>query len=90
MLSLDNDYKMSSWWKTAKNILSGKARGSKLIILGVFLMSTGAIIEIYVEKSVSASLIFLLVGMWTVQRGWFVYEEEARRELEKKYGSAPT
>jgi len=26
--------------------------------------------------------------MWTVQRGWFVYEEEARRELEKKYGSA--
>lgn len=81
---------MSSWWGTAKKILSGKPRGSKLIILGVFLMSIGAIIEVSFEKTLSATMIFLLVGMLTVQRGWFLYEEEVKRELEKKYGNTRT
>lgn len=53
-------------------------------------MSVGAIIEIYFERIITATAFFLLVGMWTVQRGWYLYEEEARRELDKKYGNSRT
>jgi len=37
---------VSSWWKTAKDILKGKAKGSKLIILGVFMVGVGATLAI--------------------------------------------
>ena len=38
---------MSEWWKTSKKILSGKAKGSKLMVLGVFLVSIGVVLTIY-------------------------------------------
>jgi len=73
---------MPEWWKTAKDILKGKAKGSKLIILGVFLTSVGVAIEIAFQSN--AGLVFWMLGIIAFMRGVYLYEEEARDELEKK------
>ena len=73
---------MSEWWKTAKDILKGKAKGSKLIILGVFLVSIGAVIEITFGSSASGA--FYVLGAMAFTAGIAVYRQEAEYELEKK------
>ena len=73
---------MSEWWKTAKGILKGKAKGSKLIVLGVFLVSIGAFIEI--TSGSSASGAFFFIGAMAFTAGIMVYQREAEHELEKK------
>jgi len=73
---------MSSWWQTTKKILSGKAKGSKLIILGVFLVGTGVVLEVSLHTT--GSLIFVVLGVMAFTRGLSIYTKEARAELEKK------
>jgi len=73
---------MSEWWKTAKEILKGKARGSKLIVLGVFLASVGVVIQIVYDNSVS--FVFVMFGIIAFMSGIALYREEAEYELEKK------
>lgn len=73
---------MSEWWKTAKDILKGKAKGSKLIILGVFLAGVGVTIEIAFQSD--AGVVFWMLGIIAFMRGVYLYEEEVRDELAKK------
>ena len=73
---------MSSYWKTVKNILKGKAKGSKLIVLGVFLVSIGAIIQITINAPVSG--VFYALGALAFGVGLGLYREEGEYELEKK------
>jgi len=76
---------MSSWWKTAKDILKGKAKGSKLIVLGVFMVSVGAaLIIVYPTGGLAAGICFLILGQFAFMRGVYLYEDEARAELRKK------
>jgi hypothetical protein len=76
---------MSSWWKTAKDILKGKAKGSKLIILGVFMVSIGAaLVIVYPTSGWTAGIWFFILGQFAFMRGVWLYEEEARAELRKK------
>ena len=74
---------MSSWWKTARKILSGKPKGSKLMVLGIFLVGIGTTLEIMFETLVGA-MFFIVMGLWAFQWGWSLYREEAKLELEKK------
>lgn len=76
---------MSSWWNTAKHILSGKPKGSKLIVLGVFLLSVGTTIEITIKPIPSGASYFLMIGLMLVMWGYFMYREEAQLEMKKKY-----
>ena len=73
---------MTSIWDKAREILRGKAKGSKLIILGVFLVSVGVALTIYYPESWSAT--FVVLGIFAFLRGLSIYEDEARTELEKK------
>jgi hypothetical protein len=76
---------MSSWWKTAKDILKGKAKGSKLIVLGVFMVSVGAVLVIvYPSNGWSAAIWFFILGQLAFMRGVWLYEEEAKAELRRK------
>jgi len=74
---------MSEWWKTAKKILSGKPKGSKLIVLGVFLVGLGTVLEITFGQ-LTGALFFIVMGMWAFAWGWSLYREEAKYELEKR------
>ena len=74
---------MSEWWKTAKKILSGKPKGSKLIVLGVFLVGLGTVLEITFGQ-LTGALFFIVMGMWAFTWGWSLYREEAKYELEKR------
>ena len=60
---------MSSWWKTAKDILKGKAKGSKLIILGVFMVGVGATFAIAFPQSSSVASVFWMLGIFAFMRG---------------------
>lgn len=73
---------MSEWWKTAKDILKGKAKGSKLMVLGIFLVSIGVVVTIYYPASWGSA--FVMLGIFAFMRGLYVYEKEAEYELEKK------
>ena len=72
---------MSEWWKTAKEILSGKPRGSKLIVLGVFLVGLGVVLP---ASGFEEGLVFVAIGSLAFGVGVSVYREEAEYELEKK------
>jgi hypothetical protein len=72
---------MSEWWKTAKDIIKGKPKGSKLIVLGVFLVSIGAVLA---SLGPVVWLIFTMFGSMAFGAGVAVYREEAEYELEKK------
>ena len=72
---------MSEWWKTAKNILKGKPKGSKLIVLGVFLVSIGAVLA---SLGSIVWIIFIMLGSMAFGAGVAVYREDAEYELEKK------
>ena len=72
---------MSSWWETAKNILKGKPKGSKLIVLGVFLVSLGVALD---SIGLDKGLIFAILGSIAFGAGIAVYREEAELELERK------
>ena len=74
---------MSEWWKTAKDILRGKPKGSKLIILGVFLVGIGVIIHIS-TGNVAFGLPLEMLGSLSFGAGVGIYKEEAEYELEKK------
>lgn len=73
---------MSEWWKTAKDILSGKAKGSKLIVLGVFMVSVGAVLTIFYPASYGSA--FVMLGIFAFIMGVSLYMKEAEYELEKK------
>lgn len=73
---------MPSFWEKAKDILRGKAKGSKLIVLGVFMVSVGVALDISFQTSVA--FVFWFLGIIAFMRGVFLYEEEARAEIEKK------
>jgi len=75
---------MSSWWKTAKDILKGKARGSKLIILAIFLAGIALTTHLYTGDYTYASSFYIL-SIIAFVRGINLYEEEAHQELKKKY-----
>ena len=75
---------MSSWWETAKKILSGKAKGSKLIVLGVFLVSIGVALDIAYHEA--SGTVFIVFGALAFGAGIAVYREEAELELRSKYG----
>ena len=72
---------MSEWWKTAKKILSGKPKGSKLIVLGVFLVGLGVVLP---AIEIKEGLAFVALGSLAFGIGLSVYHEEAEYELEKK------
>ena len=74
---------MSEWWKTAKKILSGKPKGSKMIVLGVFLVGLGTVLEITFGQ-LMGTIFFIVMGMWAFMWGWSLYREEAEYELKKK------
>ena len=74
---------MSEWWKTVKKILSGKPKGSKLMVLGVFLVGVGTSLEITFGHLTGATF-FIIMGAWAFMWGWSLYREEAEYELEKK------
>ena len=74
---------MSEWWKTVKKILSGKPKGSKLMVLGVFLVSIGTTLEITFGQLVG-TIFFIVMGMWAFMWGWSLYRDEAEYELEKR------
>jgi len=73
---------MSEWWKTAKNILKGKAKGSKLMVLGIFLVSAGVAVTVLYPTSWGSA--FIILGIFAFMRGLAIYEREAEYELEKK------
>jgi uncharacterized membrane protein len=73
---------MSEWWKTAKKILSGKAKGSKLMVLGVFLVTIGVVLTIYYPLSWGSA--FVILGILAFVRGLVIYEKEATDELERR------
>ena len=73
---------MSSYWKTARDILKGKAKGSKLIVLGVFMVSIGAVIQLTTNSPASGPFYFL--GAMAFGAGIAVYRGEAEYELDKK------
>ena len=75
---------MSEWWKTAKKILSGKPKGSKLMVLGVFLVGLGTVLEITFQDTLMGAIFFVVMGAWAFMWGWSLYREEAKYELEKK------
>jgi uncharacterized membrane protein len=73
---------LPSIWDKAKEIIKGKPRGSKLIVLGVFLVSIGITLTIYYPASWASA--FVILGVISFIRGLVIYEDEARIELEKK------
>ena len=73
---------MSSYWKTAKDILKGKAKGSKLILLGVFMVGIGVTLQIALDNFTAS--VFWILGIVAFMRGIGLYEDETRAELEKK------
>jgi hypothetical protein len=73
---------LPSIWDKAKEIIKGKPRGSKLIVLGVFLVSIGITLTIYCPASWASA--FVILGVISFIRGLVIYEDEARIELEKK------
>lgn len=74
---------MSEWWKTAKGILRGKAKGSKLIVLGVFLITIGVAIHIS-TGNYSYAMVFEMFGSLAFGAGIGIYSLEAKYEIEKK------
>jgi uncharacterized membrane protein len=74
---------MTQWWKTAKEILKGKAKGAKLIVLGVFLVSIAVGIGISTGNYGDSSALQML-GIMAFVFGIVLYREEAEHELEKK------
>jgi len=74
--------KLPSIWDKAKEIIKGKPKGSKLIVLGVFLVSIGVTLIIYYPASWAST--FVILGIIAFIRGLVIYEDEARIELEKK------
>jgi drug/metabolite transporter (DMT)-like permease len=75
---------LSSWWQTARKILSGKPRGSKLIVLGVFLASIGVVLTLMCPQNYGAPSVFLMLGIIAFMRGISLYEAEVEAELEKE------
>lgn len=74
---------MSSWWQTARDILKGKPKGSKLIILGIFLAGVGVTIHIATGNQ-SYGSIFEVLGAFSFGVGLGMYKTEAEYEMEKK------
>ena len=74
---------MSEWWKTAKDILKGKAKGSKLIVLGVFLVGIGGAIHIS-TGNYSYAIVFEMFGSLAFGAGVGIYSLEAKYEIEKR------
>jgi hypothetical protein len=81
---------LSSYWETARRILSGKPRGSKLIVLGVFLTGVGVGLAIALSSyqpsgsAVGATSVFWFLGIVAFMRGVALYEKETEIELQKK------
>jgi hypothetical protein len=75
---------MPSSWKTAKNILKGKAKGAKLMILGVFLVSIGVSGTLVNRENWGTFSVFTMLGTISFVRGLDLYSVEAKRELEKE------
>ena len=72
---------MSEWWETTKKILSGKPRGSKLMVLGVFLVSLGVVLPAF---GLEGGVVFIGIGSLAFGVGLGIYRDEAQYELEKK------
>lgn len=70
-------------WKTAGHILKGKAKGSKLIVLGIFLVITAVAIHISTGNAQYGAPL-LILGAFAFANGLVLYNEEARYELERK------
>ncbi len=66
-----------SFWETARRILSGKPKGAKLIVLGVFLESVTAGLWIYSPGNFAVAAFFLM-GIWAFTRGLDLYQQEVR------------
>ncbi len=74
---------LHSVWETAKEILSGKPKGGKLIVLGVFLVSVGVGLSFYSQSNFA--LPFVLLGALAFGSGLALYQREADRKLRKKH-----
>jgi len=72
---------LPSFWETAK-ILSGKPKGSKLIVLGVFMVSIGVALTIWYPASWGSA--FVILGVFAFVRGLSLYEREVETEIKKK------
>jgi hypothetical protein len=72
---------MSEWWETTKKILSGKAKGAKLIVLGVFLLGLGVVLP---AAGIESGLVFVAAGTAAFITGIHAYQREADYELEKR------
>jgi len=72
-----------SWWKVARDILKGKAKGSKMMVLGIFLVGVNVAIHIS-TKDLTYGVIFQILGIYAFIRGLLLYEKEAEHELDKR------
>jgi uncharacterized membrane protein len=81
---------MPSTWDTAKRILSGKPRGSKLIVLGVFMVTFGAALSFYNPGNFAIGA-FVVLGIFAFMRGVSLYETEAQsgKQRKAKEGDSP-
>ena len=70
-------------WRTAGETLKGKAKGSKLVVLGVFLVIVAVTIHISTGNAYFGAPL-LMLGAFAFANGLVLYNEEARYELEKK------
>ena len=69
-----------STWKTAEALLKGTPKSGKLIVLGVFLLSIGAVVEILVCLTVGA-LAFIITGSCFLVGGLLKYVDEIDHRL---------
>lgn len=62
---------MPGWWKEAKDVLRGKAKGSKLIVLGISMVGLGVALTVFYQASWAS--VFVLLGILAFWRGLLLY-----------------
>ena len=67
-------------WHVATRILKGKAKGWKLLVFSVFLLSVGTLLEIIYRLSVGAA-VFLVLGINAFAVGIEMYKKEVESSL---------
>lgn len=68
-------------WKTAEKIL-GRSKGARLMVLGIFLMTTGGIgigVANFLRTEATVPSLMLAFGILSFITGLGMYEEEGRR-----------
>ena len=74
--------KDTSFEEFLTKILKGKAKGSKLLVLGTLMVSSGVTFMVFYPASWGS--VFVVLGIIAFMRGLELYERETKYELEKK------